>query len=350
MTPRRMPPDLFSLGSRRDRLGECWLRIQGSGAARPVTRLSSDEVDRRCGRPTGWTSERFAIESRAVAANDETSSALGAEAANRALAAAGWRPDQIDVLIGACGVMEQPIPGTAALIQRRLGLGDSGIPAFDVNATCLSFLAALDVVSLGFRAGRWKKALVVSADIASAALDFDNPEASVIFGDGAAAIALEATAGPSALLGYRLETYADDADLCRLEAGGTRVRPKDDLDTFLSLAHFQMDGPGVFKATARRFPAFMARLLDDCGVSLDDLALIVPHQASAAALEHLRRALPIPRERVVDIFADHGNQIAASMPSALHAALSTGRLKRGDTALLVGSAAGLSLGGAVLRY
>jgi 3-oxoacyl-[acyl-carrier-protein] synthase-3 len=111
-----------------------------------------------------------------------------------------------------------------------------------------------------------------------------------------------------------------------------------------------MDGPGVFKATARRFPRFMAGLLDACGVKEGDIDLIAPHQASAAALAHLKRALPALEGKVVDIFADHGNQIAASMPSALHHAIASGRLKRGDQVLLLGTAAGVSLAGGVLRY
>jgi 3-oxoacyl-[acyl-carrier-protein] synthase III len=326
------------------------LRIQGSGAVQPRQRVPSEAIDARMGRPAGWTAANFAIRSRGVACDEETSSSLAAAAARLALRAAGWQPSDLCVIVAACGVMEQPIPGTACLIQRRLGLGASGIPAFDINATCLSFLVAMDTVALGLAAGRWRKALIVSSDIASAALDFDDPEASAIFGDGAAAVVVEAVAGSSAMLGYRLETYGDGAELCQLEAGGTRLRPHDDLGNFLARSHFRMDGPGVFKATARRFPAFLERLLAACELTLDDIDLVVPHQASAAALEHLRRALGGAGERVVDIFADHGNQIAASMPSALCAAISGGRLRRGDKALLVGTAAGVSLGGAVIRY
>lgn len=326
------------------------MRIQGSGAVQPQLLLSSAAIDARLNRPCGWTEANFRIRRRAVADAAETSSALGAAAARAALDAAGWRAAELDVIIGACGVMEQPIPGTACLIQRRLGLGESGVPAFDVNATCLSFLVALDLVNLGFGAGRWRRALVVSADIASAALDFEHPEASVIFGDGAAAVALEALPGPSALLAYRFETYGEGTGLCALEAGGTRLRPHDDLPGFLAGSRFRMDGPGVFRATARRFPAFLARLLESSGLGAAQLDLVVPHQASANALDHLRRALPALADRVVDIFADHGNQIAASLPTALHAAIATGRLQRGDVALLLGTAAGISLGGAVLRY
>jgi 3-oxoacyl-[acyl-carrier-protein] synthase-3 len=327
------------------------LRLQGSGAVQPRTRLTSAEIDRRAARPDGWTWANFAIAERAVAAGEETTSHLAAEAARAALDAAGWAASDLDVIVGGCAVMEQPIPGVATLVQRRLGLGDSGVPAFDVNATCLSFLLALDVVAMGAAAGRWKKALIFSADIASSALDFADPESSVIFGDGAAAVAVEAVAdGTSALLGVRLETYGSGAELCRLEAGGTRVRPKDGMEAFLASAYFRMDGPGVFKATARRFPRFVANLLKGAGVGPEEIDLVAPHQASAAALAHLRRAMPCWADKVVDIFADHGNQVAASMPSALHHAIATGRLKRGDVACLIGTAAGVSLGGAVLRY
>jgi 3-oxoacyl-[acyl-carrier-protein] synthase-3 len=325
-------------------------KICGTGAVQPAVRLSSTEIDRRLGRAPGWTQLHFAIESRAVASGVETSSSLGAAAAHQALANAGWAPEQLDVIIGACGVMEQPIPGTACLIQRRLGLGQSGIPAFDVNATCLSFLLALDTIALGFAARRWRRALIVAADIASAALDFRTPEASVIFGDGAAAVVLEAQPDQNHWRAYRFETYGDDAEACQLAAGGTRLHPHDDLPRFLAHAKFQMDGQRLFKATARRFPDFLTRLFAQAGLDADAIDLVVPHQASAGALEYLRRNFPQARKGIVDIFADHGNQIAASMPSALHAAIATGRLQRGDTALFIGSSAGISLGGAVLRY
>lgn len=324
-------------------------RLAGSGAVLPRTAVASTELDARIGAEPGWTEANFAIATRFWAASDETSSAMGAAAAQAALDDAGWRASDLDVLIGACGVMEQPIPGTAPMIQRRLGIGSSGITAFDVNATCLSFLAALDTLLTGVAVGKWRRGLIVSADIASAALDFTSPEASVIFGDGAAAVAIEA-AGPSTLLACRVATFGDGAELCRLEAGGTRLRPDENLDAFLAASKFRMDGPGLFKATAKRFPDFLAGVLDEAGVAAEAITTIVPHQASAAALEHLKRAVPDGHARTVDIFSGQGNQIATSMPSALHAARVAGRLAAGSTSLLVGTSAGVSLGGAVIRW
>ena len=323
--------------------------IAGSGIYLPGKIISAADLDRFTSLPPGTVAARYGIERRHIANADETSSCMGARAAQAALAEAGWDLASLDVIVGACGVMEQPIPGTSVLIQRRLGLGQSGIPAFDVNATCLSFLLALDRVLAGFALGTWRRALIVSADIASAALDYGDPEASVLFGDGAAAFALEAE-GPHECLAQGFRTYGDAADACTLAAGGTRLRPHDDIDGFLSQARFRMDGPAVFKATAKYFPGFLDELLQRSGVPAEALAVIVPHQASAAALEHLKRNLPDGHRKTVDIYATIGNQIATSLPFALHVARQDGRLKPSETALLIGSSAGISLGGAVIRW
>lgn len=323
--------------------------IVGSGVYLPKRVVSAADLDALTGHAPGSTAERFGLRQRHWAQDDETSSFMGAAAAEMALAEAGWHPSTLDVIIGACGVMEQPIPGTSVLVQRRLGIGSSGIPAYDVNATCLSFLVALDRVLAGFALGEWRRALIVSADIASAALNFSDPEASVLFGDGAAAIALEAD-GPHCRIAHRFSSYGDAADACQLEAGGTRLRPEADLAAFLAQAKFRMDGRAVFRATSRRFPEFLDALLETAGVAAGDLQLVVPHQASAAALEHLKRAIPDGARKTIDIYADIGNQIATSMPFALHEARRRGAIRPGEHALLIGSSAGVSLGGTVVRW
>lgn len=324
-------------------------RIAGSATYLPIGSVDAAHLDRLTQQPAGSTARRFGVVRRHWAGPEETSSFMAASAARLALDEAGWDPASLDVIIGACGVMEQPIPGTSVLVQRRLGLGESGIGCFDVNATCLSFLLALDRALAGFALGQWSRVLIVSADIASAALDFSDPEASVLFADGAAAFVLEA-GGPHRRLAHRFQTYGDAADVCRLEAGGTRVRLEDGLDRFQAAAKFRMDGREVFRATSRRFPPFLAALLETAGVGAEEIDLIVPHQASAAALEHLKRSLPGGHDKTIDLFAEVGNQIATSLPFALHTARSQGRLKPGDRTLLIGSSAGVSLGGAVIRW
>lgn len=324
-------------------------RLAGTGSYLPRREVTSDELDRLYGRPTGETQRTAGIVARRYAEPDETSSMMAAAATDDALAEAGWKASDLDAIIGACGVMEQPIPGTAALVQRRLGLGRSGIPAFDVNATCLSFIPALDTALAGIAFQGWNRVLVFSADIASAALNHDDIEASALFGDGAAAILIE-RGDDHSLLASRIETYGAYSDLCRLEAGGTRLTPHGDFEAFMGGSRFKMEGPALFRATARPFPRFLSRLFDTAGIAPGDIASVIPHQASAPALGHLRNTLDLPAARFVDVFEAVGNRIASSMPHALHLARRDGWLTPGSHSLLVGSSAGISLGGAIIRW
>lgn len=253
------------------------------------------------------------------------------------------------MLIGSASVMEQPIPGTAALIQQRLGAGSAGFAAFDVNATCLSSLVALDIAVMGIAAGRWQRVLIAGAELPRRAIDPGSAALRALFGDGGAALAVE-SGGPHCLLASRFETYGDHAELCTLRAGGTLLDPRADRDAFLAASRFRMAGPALYRATARLFPPFLDRLLAAAGVQVDAIDLIIPHQASRAALDHLGRVLGSAGSRIVDIFDDYGNQVAASLPHALHVARTTGRLTPGATVLLIGSAAGIGLGGMVIRW
>jgi 3-oxoacyl-[acyl-carrier-protein] synthase-3 len=327
------------------------LKIVGWGSYLPSARCPSTELDARFGRPSGWMEQSFGIRARHVAAPEETTSMMAAAAAVQALGRAGWQDGDFDVLIGGCGVMEQPIPSTAAIVQDRLGLGRSGIPAFDVNQTCLSFLAAFDVAAMGLALGRWRRALVFSSDIASAGLDPDDAKISAIFGDGAAAVALEATPGRDCgLLASRFVTHGADHALAQLRAGGTRLRVGLGYDALVAGSRFQMDAFAIFKAAARCLPDLIDGVLMEAGVATDDLDLIICHQASAPGIEHVRRLFAPRPERVVDIFRDTGNQIAASIPTVLSHALDAGRVRDGGLALLLGTAAGVSAGAMVLRF
>lgn len=327
------------------------MTLTGFGGYAPREQRPSTALDPLFGQPEGWTEGQFGIVSRGVASPDETTSAMGAEAARRALAMAGWAPEDLDVIIGACAVMEQPIPGASVLIQQALGLGKSGIWAFDVNQTCLSFVTALDVVAMGFESGRFRRALIVSSDIASAGLDWNTPHAAAIFGDGAAAVCVEAGSDPNGpgLLARLFETYGEGKDLATLRSGGTRIRIEHGLEALTEGARFHMDAFGIFKAAARRLPEMIDKVLEEAGLTRESVDVIVPHQASHPGLEHARRLMGGDPARVIDIFADHGNQIAASIPTALVEAQARGLLKPGRTVLLSGTAAGISAAAMVIR-
>lgn len=324
--------------------------IVGWGAYRPRNVVTSEELDRRHGHAQGWTQAKFGIAARHVATGDETTSMMAAAAGREALTRAGWGDALPDVIIGGCGVMEQPIPSTAILVQDRLGLGRSGVPCFDVNQTCLSFVAALDIAATGIKAGRWKRALVFASDIASAGLDPSAPKTRSIFGDGAAALAIEARRDEACgLLSTVSVTHGAHHALAQLRAGGTRLRVSEGYDTLIAGSYFEMDAFGIFKAAAKALPGVISRALAEADVTKDELACIVCHQASAHGVAHVKRLFAPADERVIDLFHTHGNQIAASIPTVLAHALESGSAKRGDAILLLGTAAGISATAMVIR-
>lgn len=326
------------------------LQILGTGCYLPRRVLRSDELDARWGRPTGTTEREVGVRQRHVAAADESSSFMAAQAAREALDDAGLRPDEVDLIVSACAVMEQAIPCLGAQVQRALGLGASGIPAFDINATCLSFVAALDTVASLLATGRYRRVLVVSSEQPSAGLNPDDPPTAALFGDGAAAAVVQRTPDgeASALLASHFATYGDGNEHCQIRGGGTRAHAAHATD-LRRASWFEMDGRATYRLAARHFPGFLDHLMASAGTSLDDLACVVPHQASGEALRHLSRALGVPEARQVRTLAHLGNQVAASIPTALHHALREGRAGRGERIALLGTGAGLSLGGMVLR-
>ena len=317
----------------------------------PEEAVLSADLDRRLGLAAGTVEKKTGVRLRYFETR-RSAAALGAEAASRALADAGLSFSDVDCLVAASGTPDQAMPSNAALIQRELAAGGgSAIPAFDIAASCLSFLVALDTVACLIESGRYRRVLIVASDIASCGLDWSKLEASGIFGDGAAAAVLgPAEESGSALLASAFVNYSAGVHLCEIPGGGSRHHPSRIEEPFLPLSRFRMDGKAVFRLAAEHLPGFVAGLFAAAGVGLDEISVVVPHQASRHGLDYLRRQLGVARERMVDLFTGQANQVAASLPSALDAAVRSGRLRRGETALLIGSGAGMCLGGAVLRY
>ena len=322
------------------------LSILGCGEKRPSRSVPSSWFDSRFGKPAGWTEAATGVQMRRFVEDGETASELAESAARAALSRADLAPRDLSAVVGACGVMEQPIPSFAVLLHRRLGLEGTGIPAFDINATCLSFLTALRYATLEIAAGTWSRVLIASADVASAALNLDDPETGPLFGDGGAGIVLGP--GSGRLHAWHFETYSEGAEAAWLGAGGSRL-PARHKDALLAEAQFRMDGPQAYRIAARHISDFYARLLDAAGWRDRDVDLVVPHQASGPALALMVRRLGLATERVVSILGDRGNQVATSLPTALTAALESGRAKPGDRIVLIGTGAGISLAGAAVE-
>lgn len=332
-------------------------KILGTGVYRPLNEVTSHSLDEKLGKRKGWVEKKSGVVSRRFVGPHDTTSSMGAAAARAAISDAGWSKigsGDIDCIISGSGTMEQAIPCTAVLIQKALGLSHLTIPCFDINSTCLSFLSAIDTATAFLAIGRFRRILIVSSDIPSLGLNWEHMESSLIFGDGAAAVIIEAStpgyAGSATVLSSHMETYSEAAHVCQVQAGGTKYHPTIYQGNLRELALFEMDGKRAFKVTAEQIDGFIEQLFSGTGLKMKDIDVVIPHQASQLAMKHLRKRLGIPVGKLIDIFADHGNQIAASMPTALHRARADGRLKPGTKALILGTGAGISLSGMILKF
>jgi len=317
--------------------------ILGTGSILPSRCVRAEDLDAQLGLPPGTAFARNGVATRYFAAAEETSSQLGAAALRRALMAAGREPADLDAILFASVLAEQPMPTTSILIHRQIGGRAEGVTCFDVNASCNGFLKLIEIAASGIQAGLWRQVGLVAAEIGSKGLNWDDLDTCTLFGDGAAAAVL----GPSQTAGIlvaRSVTLSEGQDLCRIAAGGSRYNvrtpPPQEADYF-----FSMNGRGLLRLIQEHFPPFLDGLLAGLPVSL-----VVPHQASAIGLAFLARQLGPRGIPHIDILGGVGNQVTASLPSALHQAFVEGHCRSGETTLLVGTAAGVSLSGLVLRH
>ena len=321
------------------------VRLIATGKAVPSHSVTSASLDLKLGHPAGYTLRKSGVLSRFVAAPDESQSQLGAAALLDALKNASLRPADIDLLICACGVPEQALPNTACFVAEHAGL-PPGTQSFDVNASCLSFMAAFRVAASMLAGGAYRRIAIVSSDLASRGVDWSEPEASMIFGDGAAAVIVERGDGSAGIRAYKMGTYPEGRRYCEIRGGGTERNPRNGCEPGDYL--FRMDGKAVFRLAVKVMPDFLVELMAESGAGLDKIDVVVPHQASPLGLAHAARILDVPDAKIIKIFETHGNQVAASLPTALHEAVMTGRAVAGQRLLMMGTAAGLTIGGMIL--
>ena len=327
-------------------------KILGAAHVVPEKILSSDQLDWQLGFKHGKIEKVSGVKKRHVTDYDDTAAILAARAAQNALLAAQLTISDIDCVVAVSATMDQGMPCNAALVHYQLGLGDSGVPAFDINASCLGFLAALDTLSWQVAAGVYQHILIVAADLASVGLDWAHLESSAIFGDGAAAVIVgKPDSNNSArILASSLKTYSTGVHFCEIPGGGSRFHPERTHKDVSPLMKFKMNGKKVFQLAAKYMPAFLDDLLKAANLNINDIDWVVPHQASHLALEHMTVRLGLDKNKVVNIYSEYANQVAASLPTALDIAIRDGRIKRGQKVLLLGTGAGLSIGGVILEY
>ena len=291
---------------------------------------------------------RFKDQTRYRLKDGQTILDLAEEAANSALESAGLNISDIDIIIAAMATPMQAIPCNAALIHERIAKS-TDIPAMDINTSCTSFISALDVAAYMTDSGRYNRMLIISGDTASAALNPDQKESYELFSDAAAAFIVASEEGDSGVLYAAQKTWSQGAHDTELR-GGCGLMPAFKLtDENKKDYYFDMKGLRVLRLSTSKLPEFFRSGLEESGVTLDDISLIVPHQASKA-LGLMMPLLGIEKEKYIDRVKDFGNMISASVPFILCQAIQEKLVNRGDILMLIGTAAGLTCNMLILRY
>lgn len=257
------------------------------------------------------------------------------KAVNEALKNANITKDKIACIISSGAVNKMAIPYNASNIHRLLKLS-SNVGSFDVNMTCLSFLRAFDIASRMIE--EFEYILFVSVDVASVGLDWENLGTAGLFGDGVSAVIFKKSSS-GGLIKSNFYTCSSGYEICTLKSGGYLYNPRDYKDQS-KLGQFCMNGKELFRLVMNEMPAFLA----DCNINYDEISYIIPHQASFSSLKNAIKYLKLPSEKIINIFENHGNQIASSLPIALNFVIKTKDLKSGEKLLFLGTGAGVSLG------
>ena len=319
-------------------------RITGTGSYLPPRRLSNAELAAELaakGIETSdeWIVARTGIRARHFAAPETCSSDLAVEAAKNALQAAGLEAKDIDLIIVATSTPDMVFPSAACIVQHKLGI--AGCPAFDVQAVCSGFVYALTVADAMIKTGSATKALVIGAEVFSRILDFSDRTTCVLFGDGAGAVVLEASATPGILA---TDLHADGKYVGILCVPGTVAGGKVLGDPLL-----KMDGPAVFKLAVGVLEDSARATLAKAGLQDSDIDWLIPHQANIRIMQSTAKKLKLPLEKLIATVDQHGNTSAASIPLALDVSVRSGKIKKGDTLLLEGVGGGFTWGAVLLN-
>lgn len=318
--------------------------ILGTGASLPRRAVSNQELtqflaEKGVETSAEWIETRTGIRQRYFAQADETNVFLGKSAALQALANAGVSADAVELIIVATSTPDQIFPSTACSIQAEISAKRAF--AFDLQAVCSGFVYALTVADSMIRSGQVKNALVIGSEVFSRLMDWQDRTTCVLFGDGAGAVYLQASDEPG-ILGCELSS--DGTQGCILTAAGRIENGKVVGDPFL-----RMDGQAVFRQAVSVLGSSALSLFEKLDFRLDDLDFMVPHQANIRILHSVAKKLKLPEDRVVVTVDQHGNTSAASVPLALHQAVSQKRIKKGDNVLLQGVGGGFTWGSVLIR-
>ena len=320
--------------------------ITGWGYAVPDRVLTNADLEQMVETSDEWIVSRTGIKERRIVGKDDSTTSLASLAAERALQKAGLTGEDIDLIVVATTTADDFIVSQSALVQAAI---NSKAAAFDVGAACAGFVTALNVGTQFVNSGVYKNALIVGADTLTRYVDFTDRSTSILFGDGAGAVVLEASDEERGLLSAVMG--ADGSGSQHLFVPGSARFAPESADIFPDTQpHLRMNGQAVFKFAVNVMGDSSLECIEKAGMSLDDVDMLIPHQANIRIIEAAARKLALPMEKVWVNLDRYGNTSAASVPIALSEAADAGALKEGDNIVLVAFGAGLAWASGLVRW
>ena len=322
--------------------------ITGTGMSVPTRVLTNQDLERMVDTSDDWITTRTGIRERRIAGPGDSLSQYCVDASRKALAAAGVAPSAVDMIILATVTPDMPIPATACTIQHQLGCGKAA--AFDLAAGCSGFIYAQSVAKQFVLSGRCQHVLVLGAELLSKYVDWQDRTTCVIFADGAGAALLSAGSVPQGVLASAMYSDGSMTDFICMPGGGVLHPPNEERTLAERLPFIRMKGNETFKMAVRCMEEVCREVLEQAGLTTDDVDWLVPHQANQRIISAVGHRLAIPAERCYVNIDRYGNTSAASIPIALDEAVRAGRIRPGDVVLMTAFGAGLTWAASVVRW
>jgi len=313
----------------------------------PPRVLTNADLEKIVDTDDEWIKSRTGISQRHVVSEEESTATLARDAALNALRVANLNPADLELIIVSTSTPEHIFPATACLVQDRIGANRAG--AFDLSAACSGFIYALNMASQAIRSGSVQNALVIGAETLSRFVNWEDRNTCVLFGDGAGAFVLQAGDEAGGVLSAVMRSDGSGADLLSLPAGGSRLPASP--ETLFNKQHtIHMNGREVYRFATRVIAQATREVVSSADLKMEDLQLVIPHQANLRIIETAMRELEIPPEKCFINIERYGNTSTASIPIAACEAIQQGRLRAGDNTVLVGFGAGLTWGATLVRW
>jgi len=324
-------------------------RITGTGSSLPEKILTNADLERMVDTSDEWITSRTGIKERRIAVEGEFTSTFAVEAARRALAMAGVKAEELDLIILGTVTPDFPFPATACIVQHEIGATKAA--AFDLSAACSGFIFGLSIADKYIRTGEAKKVLVIGAEVLSRVVDWTDRNTCILFGDGSGAAVIEAAEGENGLLSTHIFSNGSFWNTLYQPGCGNRNPATNERTIAERLFYIKMEGNDVFKHAVRAMEEAACTALTANGMTTSEVSLLIPHQANRRIIDATAKRLGITEEERVFInLHNYGNTSSASIPISLDEANRSGRMKPGDIVLLDAFGGGFTYGSALLRW